>query len=91
MCKALGDDEQQMINFCLLVDKIAEEVGRPARPEDVEDAVLLHSVIEDRAKKHVAEFVKLQDFGFHKRRVHDALVETNLDGDKTLEKLLGEQ
>jgi len=89
VCKVLGDDEQQMLNFCLLVDKLCEEI-RGALGEDVEDAVLLHSVDEEQSRKHMMEFVKLADFGFPKRNIHDALIATKLDHAKTLEKLLAQ-
>ena len=76
-----------MLNFCLLVDKLCDEI-RQACPDDVEDAVLLHSTNEDQSRKHLLEFVKLADFGFPKRTIHDALIANNLDHTKTLEQLL---
>jgi len=88
VCKGLGDDEQQMINFCLLVDKMkAGELGR-AESGDIEDAILLHSVNEEQSRKHMEEFLKLVDFGFPKRKIHDALIQTNLDHAKAVEKLM---
>ena len=88
ICRALGDDEQQMINFCLLVDKLHEE--KHGDPGDIEDVLLLHSVDESRARKHLESFVRLADFGFAKRKIHDALTAANLDYNKAVEKLLAE-
>lgn len=88
VCKGLGDDEQQMINFCLLVDKMKTGELGGADSGDIEDAILLHSVNEEQSRKHMQEFLKLVDFGFPKREIHDALIQTNLDHAKAVEKLM---
>ena len=95
-CKSLGNDDQQMINYCLLVDKLVEEPVMACSKSSVsnyssvvEDVVLLHSMDESRIQKHLEAFARLAEFGFEPpSKVHDALIKCDLDYEKALEQIL---
>ena len=94
-CKAIGNDDQQMINYCLLVDKILEDPTLAAKnPEAsyrhvVEDVVLMHSLQEPKIYKHLESFRRLAEFGFEPpSKIHNSLVECDLDYEKALEQML---
>lgn len=86
-CKSLGDDKQKLINFCLLVDKILSG-GEKFKAADVEYVVPIHNLDEETSKKHLRAFHKLEELGFDRYAIHNALIDTKLDHDKALEKLL---
>ena len=86
VCRTLGDDEQQIINFCLIVDKFVESESFDAEP--AEHALLLHSVNEEKARKHLEVFKRLAEFGFESEKIHFALIQNDLDYEKTVESLL---
>ena len=86
VCRALGDDQGQIINYCLLVDKFSEKERFPATA--AEHALVLHSVNEANTRKHLKAFVKLAEFGFAAEQIHDALVVCDLKYEKALETLL---
>lgn len=90
ICQALGtgkeDSGQQMINFCLLVDKFVTAEGFDE--SETEHVLLLKSMDEEQSRKHLLGFRKLKDLGFPSKAVHDALVECQSDQEKALEKLL---
>lgn len=86
-CKSLGDDKQKLINFCLLVDKILS-CGEKFKAADVEYVVPIHNLDEEMSKKHLRAFLKLEELGFDRYAIHNALIDTKLDHDKALEKLL---
>lgn len=90
--QALGSDSQQLINFCLLVDKLAEDLSLKSgkETEEVEEALLMHDLKTEEAFRHIQAFRKLRDLGFDSRAIHEALMDTpDLDHTKALEKLLG--
>ena len=90
-CLALGDDSQKIINFCLLVDRFAGELGGGADAEkEAEHALLLKggTLDEEAAAKHLRAFASLRSLGFEASAVHAALEECGGDHDKALEKLL---
>ena len=94
-CKSIGDDDQQMINYCLLVDKILEDPMVAAKhPEAsyrhvVEDVVLMHSLEDTKIRKHLESYGRLAEFGFEPpSKIHSALVECDLDYEKALEQML---
>lgn len=86
-CKSLGDDRQKLINFCLLVDKILSSNGRFS-PHEVEYVIPIHNLDEENSVKHLKAFHKLEELGFDRVAIHKALIDTKLDHDKALEKLL---
>ena len=95
-CKSLGDDDQLMINYCLLVDKILDSPGNVlsnisnARSSSiVEDVVLMHSSDEPKIQKHLESFARLAEFGFEPpTKIHKALIDCDLDYEKALEHML---
>ena len=86
-CKSLGDDRQKILNFCLLVDKLLSS-GDKFSADEVEYVVPIHNLDEEMSKKHLRAFYKLEELGFERVAIHNALVSTKLDHDKALEKLL---
>ena len=93
--KAIGNDDQQMINYCLLVDKILEDPRIETKHVEpnygyvVEDVVLMHSLDETKILKHLESFRRLEEFGFEPpSKIHNALVECDLDYEKALEQML---
>lgn len=85
-CKNLGDNQEMLIKFCLLVENMTEKgsfVG-----EAVEKALLAHNLDEKKAHKHLTLHSKMTEFGFDDEKIHSALVECELDYEKALEKLL---
>ena len=94
-CKSLGDDDQQMINYCLLVDKLMEDSAimkikksTSNYSSTVEDVVLMHSLDESKSRKHLESFSRLAEFGFETSKTHKALIECSFDHEKALEQLL---
>lgn len=87
-CKSLGDDRQKLINFCLMVDKILSTDKVKFAAQEVEYVVPIHNLDEDASLKHLRAFHRLEEFGFDRFAIHNALIDTNLDHDKALEKLL---
>ena len=95
-CKVLGNDDQQLINYCLQVDKLVEEPIRacsksavPNYSSLVEDVVLLQSMDESKIRKHLESFCRLSEFGFEPpSKIHDALMECDFDYEKALERML---
>jgi hypothetical protein len=87
-CKSLGDDRQKLINFCLLVDKLANDSVERFSASEVEYVVPIHNLDEDASKKHLRAFQKLQELGFERVSIHNALISVRMDHDKALEKLL---
>ena len=71
-----------------MVDKILGEGGNKFAPIEVEYVVPIHNLDEDSSKKHLKAFHKLEEFGFDRVAIHTALIDTKLDHDKALEKLL---
>jgi len=86
VCRSLGNDQQQMINFCLLVDKLVETEGVSA--EQVETTLLMYSVNEENTRKHLKVFKKISELGFKPEQIHNALIACELDYEKTVESLL---
>ncbi len=86
-CQSLGEDGQRIINFCLLADKVTESF-KQAGEREVEHVLLLKSLNEEEARRHLGAFVRLKDFGFDSKAIHDALSECGGDHDKALEQLL---
>lgn len=86
VCEKLGDDQQQIVNYCLMVAKLSEEEKFPVK--EVEEALLLHNVNEENARKHLKAYQQLADIGFDSSSIHKALVECQLDYSKALEQLL---
>ena len=78
---------QKLINYCLLVDKILSEESKFSSNE-VEYVIPIHNLDEDISKKHLRAFHKLEELGFDRVAIHTALIDTKLDHDKALEKLL---
>ena len=87
-CKSFGDDRQKIINFCLLVDKLANSPGEKFRDNEVEYVIPIHNLDEETSVKHLRAFQKLEEFGFDRLAIHNALLSTKLDHDKALEILL---
>ena len=95
-CKALGDDDQLMINYCLLVDKLLEVPIKTLSKSSaadyssvVEDVVLMHSSDESKIQKHLESFGRLAEFGFEPpSKIHTALIECDLAYEKALEQML---
>lgn len=85
--KSLGDDRQKLINFCLLVDKLLNS-GSKFTEAEVEYVIPIHNLNEDSSKKHLKAFYRLIELGFDREAIHQALISTQLDHDKALEKLL---
>jgi len=85
-CKALGEDSQKIIHFCLLVDQFVEKDKFPE--EEVEHVLHMKKMEEDETRKHLSAFVQLRDLGFARNDIHDALVHTGTSHDKALEHLL---
>lgn len=87
VCQALKDKTgQNIINFCLLVDKFIGESGLPE--EEVEYVLHLKSSEESHVRAHLKAFRTLKELGFSSKDIHHALVECDSDHDKALEKLL---
>ena len=86
-CKSFGDDRQKIINYCLLVEELVNEVGKSSAVE-VEYVIPIHNLNKEQSMKHLKAFFKLEELGFNRIEIHDALVSTKLDHDKALEKLL---
>ncbi|TRY68955.1 hypothetical protein TCAL_12899 [Tigriopus californicus] len=87
VCAALKDKTgQNIINFCLLVDKFIGESGLPE--EEVEYVLHLKSAEETKVRPHLKAFRSLKELGFSSKDIHHALVECDTDHDKALEKLL---
>ena len=102
-CQALGEDSQQIIHFCLLVDQIAEKEKYPekevrtyseilrsvlTRLMQVEHVLHLKSMDEEATRKHLRAFMQLKDLGFVTKDIHDALVVCGGSHEKALEHLL---
>ena len=87
-CKSLGDDRQKLINYCLMVDKLLSNEGNKFSPDEVEYVIPMHNLDEESSKKHLRAFHKLEELGFPREAIHSALIDTKLDHDKALEKLL---
>ena len=94
-CRAIGNDEQKLINYCLFVDKVLEDSSISHRKlgsngsDVVEDVVLIHSSDEAKIKKHLEAFGRLIEFGFEPpSKIHTALTECDLDYEKALEQML---
>ena len=94
-CRAIGNDEQKLINYCLFVDKVLEDSSishrklGPNGSDVVEDVVLIHSSDETKIKKHLEAFGRLIEFGFEPpSKIHTALTECDLDYEKALEQML---
>lgn len=95
VCRAIGDDEQKLINYCLFVDKILEDSmisNKTLGPNPsvvVEDVVLIHPSDETKIKKHLEAFGRLIEFGFEPpSKIHKALTECDLNYQKALEQML---
>ena len=86
-CKSFGDDRQKIINYCLLVEDLVNEVGKSSAIE-VEYVIPIHNLDKEVSMKHLKAFFKLEELGFNRIDIHDALVSAKLDHDKALEKLL---
>lgn len=87
-CKSLGDDRQKLINYCLMVDKILGDRANKFSPNEVEYVIPIHNLDEETSKKHLGAFHRLEELGFDRVAIHAALIDTKLDHDKALEKLL---
>ena len=70
-----------------MVDKILSEESKFSSNE-VEYVIPIHNLDEDISKKHLRAFHKLEELGFDRVAIHTALIDTKLDHDKALEKLL---
>ena len=70
-----------------MVDKILSEENKFSSNE-VEYVIPIHNLDEDVSKKHLRAFHKLDELGFDRVAIHTALIDTKLDHDKALEKLL---
>ena len=95
VCRAIGDDVQKLINYCLFVDKILEDStvsNKTLGPNPsvvVEDVVLIHPSDETKIKKHLEAFGRLTEFGFEPpSKIHTALTECDLNYEKALEQML---
>ena len=86
-CKSFGDDRQKIINYCLMVEDMVNEVGKSSA-EEVEYVIPIHNMDKDVSMKHLKAFFRLQELGFNRIAIHDALMTAKLDHDKALEKLL---
>lgn len=83
--RSVGADSQKLISFCVLVDKYVEE----GFAEDVSlDVVLLHASDETASRKHLSGYLKLAEFGFEKKDIHQALIDSDLDQMKALDTLI---
>jgi len=85
-CKKLGDSQDLLIKFCLLVEKIGEKNSFPL--DAVEKALLAHNLDEKKAVEHLTLYSKMTEFGFDEENIHSALISCELDYEKSLEKLL---
>lgn len=71
-----------------MVDKILSTDKVKFAAQEVEYVVPIHNLDEDASLKHLRAFHRLEEFGFDRFAIHNALIDINLDHDKALEKLL---
>lgn len=83
--RAVGVDTQNLINYCLLVDRLVEDGNDAAEAEHVAG---LHNNEEDACRKHLDSFKKLTEFGFSRNEIHTALLQESGDYQGALEQLL---
>ena len=84
--KAVGVDTQNLINFCLLVDKLVVEDGSDATEAGI--VAGLYNSDEEACRKHLGSFKKLAEFGFSRNDIHSALLQEFGDYQGALEQLL---
>ena len=70
-----------------MVEDLVNEVGKSSA-EEVEYVLPIHNMDKDVSMKHLKAFFRLQELGFNRVAIHDALMTAKLDHDKALEKLL---
>ena len=83
--RAVGVDTQNLINYCLLVDRLVEDGNDAAEAEHVAG---LHNNEEEACRKHLDSFKKLTEFGFARNEIHTALLQESGDYQGALEQLL---
>eukprot|EP00096_Caligus_rogercresseyi_P011071 TRINITY_DN4244_c0_g1_i1.p1 TRINITY_DN4244_c0_g1~~TRINITY_DN4244_c0_g1_i1.p1 ORF type:complete len:394 (+),score=75.43 TRINITY_DN4244_c0_g1_i1:148-1182(+) len=83
--KALGQNSEQMINFCLIVDELS---SKTFEVECLEDIVLLTEVKEKEAQETLDLFIEVKELGFPSSDILTALRKAGTSKDDVLKFLL---
>jgi len=84
-CQAVGANQQKLINFCLVVDRLVEE-GHPEL--EAAHVAMLHNGDEAVCRTHLQSFSQLAEIGFPSKDVHEALIQHSFDHQKALDQLI---